>query len=135
MHPMRLNTIQPGTLRWQPARNETHSCLAFALGCQHALIVLLEPLADFLTHMPGSIVPDEYQHALTLTLQLLAEPLQKGCRHMADWSTVDKAQPDGLAVRFQQAIATQGLGIAILFADPQFLQAQRLSRFTPAMHL
>src|SRR5207244_3302726 len=105
MHPMRLNAVEPGTLGWQPARNDAHPCLAFALSGQHALIVLLEPAAHFLTHMPGGIVPDEKQHALALTLHLLAKPLQKGGRHVADWSTIDKAEPDGLALGFQQAIA------------------------------
>src|SRR5947209_6763686 len=135
MHPMRLNAVEPGTLGRQPAGNDAHSRMALSLGRQHATIVLLEPPAHFLTDMPGGIVPDENQHALALALHLLAEPLQKGRRHMADRSAIDKAEPDRLAVRFQQAIATQGFGIGILFADLQFLQAQRLSRFTPAMHL
>ncbi len=59
----------------------------------------------------AGIVPDENQHALALTLHLLAEPLQKGRRHVADWSAIDKAQPDRLAVGFEQAIATQGFRI------------------------
>jgi hypothetical protein len=54
---------------------------------------------------------------------------------MADWAPIDKAQPHRLAVGFQQAIATQSLGIGILFTDLQFQQTQRLSRFTPTMHL
>jgi hypothetical protein len=135
MHPVRLNAIEPGTLGRQPAGNDAHSRMALPLGCQDTLIVQPEPAAHFLTDMPGGVIPDEHQHALALRLQLLAEPLQKGRRHMADRPTIDKAQADGLALGFQHAIATQGFGIGILFADLPFQQAQRLSRFTPAMHL
>src|SRR5947209_15443150 len=75
MHPMRLNAVEPGTFGRQPARNDAHSCMALTLGCQHAAIVLLEPTAHFLTHMPGGVIPDEDQYALALALHLLAEPL------------------------------------------------------------
>src|SRR6266487_3865737 len=135
MHPMRLNAVEPGTFGRQPARNDAHSRMALTLGCQHAAIVLLEPTAHFFTHVPGGVIPDEDQHALALALHLLAEPLQKSRRHMADGPTIDKAQPDRLALGFQHAIATQGFGVGILFADLPFQQAQRLSRLTPAMHL
>ena len=63
------------TLGRQPACNDAHSRMALTLGRQHAPIVLLSPSADFLTPMPGGIVPDEDQHALALALQLLAKPL------------------------------------------------------------
>src|SRR5437660_1095814 len=135
MHPMRLNAVEPGTLGRQPARNDAHSPMALPLGCQHVAIVLLEPTAHFLTDMPRGIIPDEDQHALALTLHLLTKPLQKGRRYMADGPTIDKAESNGLAIGFEQARATQGFGIRILFADLPFQQAQRLSRFTPAMHL
>src|SRR5258706_2553417 len=108
MHPMRLNAVEPGAFGRQPARNDAHSRMALTLACQHAAIVLLEPTAHFLTDMPGGVIPDEDQHALALALHLLAEPLQKSRRHMADRPTIDKAQPHGLAVGFEQAIATQG---------------------------
>src|SRR5579859_6494982 len=76
MHPMRLNAVEPGTpLGRQPAGNDTHSLLALTLGCQDAAIVLLKPTAHFLTHMPRGVIPDEDQHALALTLHLVAEPL------------------------------------------------------------
>ncbi len=75
MHPMRLNAVEPRTLGRQPAWNDAHSRMARTLGCLHAAIVLLEPTAHLLTHVPGGIVPDENQHALALTLHLLAEPL------------------------------------------------------------
>jgi hypothetical protein len=97
--------------------------------------VQLEPLADFLTDMPGGIIPDEEQHALALALQLLAEPLQKGGRDVADGATIHKAESDRLTLGYQQALARQGFGIGILFADLQFLQACRLSRLAPTMHL
>ena len=92
-------------------------------------------LRTSLTDMPGGIIPDEEQHALALALHLLAEPLQKSGRDVADRATIDKAKSDRLALGFQQAIARQGFGIRIVFADLQFLQAQRLSRFAPTMHL
>src|SRR6266536_4198510 len=94
MHPMRLNAVEPGTFHRQPARNDAYSRMARTLGCQYAASVLLEPTAHFLTHMPRSVIPDEDQHALALTLHLLAEPLQKSRRHMADRPTIDKAQLD-----------------------------------------
>src|SRR5260370_26034006 len=97
--------------------------------------MLLEPIADFLTHMPGGIIPDENQYALVLVLHLLTQPLKKGRRDVADGTSIDKAQSDRLAVRLQQTIATQGFGIGILFTHLQFLQAQWLSVCTPTVHL
>jgi hypothetical protein len=97
--------------------------------------VLLEPTTHFLTDVPRGVIPDEKQHALALTLHLLAEPVEKSRRHVTDGPPIDKAQPHRLAAGFQHALATQSFGIGIVFADLQFLQAQRLSRFTPAMHL
>src|SRR2546421_4157126 len=66
MHPMRLNAVEPGTLGWQPTRNDTHSRMALPLSCQDAAIVLLEPAAHFLTPMPRGVIPDQKQHALAL---------------------------------------------------------------------
>src|SRR5947199_3090980 len=135
MHPMWFNAVEPGTLDRQPARDDTHPRFARSLARQHAAVVLLKPTAHFLTHMPRGIIPDKNEHALALALQLLTEPLQKGGRHMADGATIDKAQPHRLASRFQQAITSESFGITILFAHREFLQAQRLLGFAPAMHL
>ena len=63
------------TLGRQPACNDAHSRMALTLGCQDTAIVLLEPTAHFLADMPRGVIPDEDQHTLALTLQLLAKPL------------------------------------------------------------
>ena len=82
--PFRLNPVEPGTLGRQPAQDDAYTTFAGASLLQHGLIVLAYPSSDLLTHMPGGVIPNQYEHVLALHLDLFTQPLQKIGGHLAD---------------------------------------------------
>lgn len=85
--PLRFNFVEPRTFGGQPARNNVHPCFAGLNFLQHGLIVLAQPGFDLLTHVPGSIIPNQHEHLLALCLDLFAYPHQKVRRDLADWAS------------------------------------------------
>src|SRR5205814_10323077 len=114
MYPLRLDVVQPGALGRQKARDYLDALLPFSPASKHLPIVLPYPVAHFPADVPGSVVPDEHQHALTLFSQAFAHPLQVGRAHMADRSSINKAQKHLTSVLPQQPIATQRLGVGVV---------------------
>src|SRR2546423_13627360 len=88
MNPLGLNWVEPGTFGGQEARQDADAlALRFHLG-----VVLADPGAHELAHMPRGIVPNEQPGGLSLGLQLLTSPLQKLRGNVADGTPRHKTQ-------------------------------------------
>ena len=119
MHPLRLNRVQPGTLRGQQAQHNPHASLAlFDLA-----IVGAYPAAHRLADVPRSIVPNQQQGGLAGGGKPIAAPAQEVDRHAADRSPIDKSQQHTIGgsgrrlssrLAHQQAVAGQRLGISVV---------------------
>lgn len=134
MYPLRLYRVKPGAFARQPAGNYLHPNFALSPQGQCSPVVLPYPFPHHSAHMPGSIVPYHHQHALTFGSQSLAQPLQIGNCNGAHCSPIYEAQHHFAGVLPQQSIATQRLGVRVIFADFTFNQAQRLFGSGPTMH-
>jgi hypothetical protein len=118
MDPLRLNWVEPGTLRRQTKRQDADALpLSFYLS-----VVFAYPGAHDLAHMPGSIVPHEQPGRFSLGLQLVTSPLQKLRGDSADWASCHKTQRHLIADRLlcrpalpQNAITGQCFGIGVIF--------------------
>ena len=129
MDPARLNGIEPGTLSGQ---EEGHNTDSFAR-LFNLLVVFANPGTYQQTSMPRGIVPDQEPVVLALSSQALTTILQKLDADRTHRPSRDKAHPDLRTVRIlrrsglpQDAIASQGLGIRIIFLPALFDQAKRL---------
>src|SRR6266540_3619927 len=87
MHPLRLDRVQPGTLRGQQTQHNPHASLAlFDLA-----IVGAYPAAHRLANVPRRVVPNQQQCGLARGGEPLAAPEQEVDRHAADWTPSDKS--------------------------------------------
>lgn len=111
--PFELNRVQPGALGRQQEGQHTHApaCLL------DLLVVLADPVANGLTLMPGSILPDQEPGEPALLEQTLAAPLQKLRGDRTYRSSSDKTEPHLLTPGFvrrpflpQHAITGQRFG-------------------------
>src|SRR5215469_13349538 len=84
MDPLRLNAVEPGALGRQPARDDAHATCASASLSPHRLMMRTQPGFDLLTHVPGSVIPNEHEHTFPLCLDLLTQPLEEVSGHLAD---------------------------------------------------
>lgn len=132
--PLWLDRVEPRTLAWQEARNELHPRFAYSTLGKYPLVVSAYPVHHLTADMPGSIVPDEHQHPLALRSHILTHPFQVRRSDMAYWTTVHEAQQHLVGVVTQQPIATQRLGVQVLFVCLKLLQAQWRSRIGPSVH-
>src|SRR4029078_2982825 len=71
VQPFRLDRVEPRRLDRQPP----HPDLAPARPLAPA-VVLPAPAADALADVPGGVVPDQHEHALTLGGEARAQPAQ-----------------------------------------------------------
>ncbi len=103
MPPVRLDQVQPRALARQGTGNDAHLCLPLL----DLAVVLTNPCPHYLTFMPRRPVPHQQPRRLAARRQLLAAPLQKLGRHLADGPPIHKPQPDRVGARVQ-AMPQQG---------------------------
>jgi hypothetical protein len=121
MDPMRFKGIQPRTFDRQATDQEADASVPLRLP-----IVGTNPHTDRPANVPGGLVPQQHQDLFPRGGQPLAEPGEKGGRHMADWTSVDTPQQQGVAVGPQQPIAAQGFGLRVPPGEDLFHQPQGL---------
>jgi len=113
MDPFRLDPVEPGALGGQKASDNAHACFASAGFLPHRLIVRSQPGSDLLTHVPGSVIPNQDKDLLVLSLNLFTQPLQKIGGYLADWTSGDEAQVHATAGSFKHPITSERFGIRI----------------------
>src|SRR5262249_39715570 len=135
VHPFGLNRVEPGTLDGQIAGEEAHALAALL----HLLVVGADPGADALTHVPGSIVPDEYPDPHARLLQPTRTPAQELLGEGTDRPPLDETQPDALRpapLAQQHPITRQRVRVGIALGDRLLDQAQRpVGRVRPGMRV
>ena len=137
MNSLWLNGIEPGALRGQKERQNAHSFSALS----HLLVVLTNPGAHLLAHMPGGIIPDQEPVALALGGQPLTTVVQKLGGDGAHWTPGDKTQPHLVSLRLlwgpllpQHAIAGQRFGVGIFLLPGLLHQAHGMVLLLPGVH-
>ena len=138
MQPLGFNRVQPGTFDGQRTDQDAHP-LTRGLDLP---VMLPDPSADGLANVPGGIVPDQSQHPFTQGVHFSAAPVQKLDGNGADGPTVYETQPH-LLLGFsfsqlpadQQAVASQGFALRIIFGLRQLNQTQRLSGGGPSVQV
>src|SRR5262249_6944261 len=118
--PLGLDPVQPRTFHRQSARQDANPTRL--LGTP---VVLADPAPHALTDVPGGVVPDQQQRRLAFGRQLRTDPGQKVLGALADRPTLHEPQQHPVRVRAQQPVATEGLGIGIVFVLLRLDQAQR----------
>src|SRR5579875_1488535 len=136
MHPPGFDGIEPGTLRGQPERQNTHTFR----GLFDLLVVFSDPALNALADMPGGIVPDQQPGCFPLGFQTLATPVKELGGDLADRTPSDKAQPHlvplgrlrgtGLP---QHAITGQRFGIRIVLVPGLLHQTHGMILVLPGM--
>lgn len=113
MDPLGLDGVQPGTLLGQQEGKNAYACTRLL----DLLVVLSDPCAHHLAHVPGGMIPDQEPVVLALFGQALTAPVQKLDRDGRDRTTGEKAQPHLLAhgplvtaLLPQDAITARALG-------------------------
>ena len=101
MAPVWFHGMQPGAFHRQAAREETHAPVALA-----PLLVHANPGAHFAAHGPGGVIPDQHHDLCLLNREPLTAPAAQGGRDLADWTPLDKPQPDLLYSGTQHPLAT-----------------------------
>ncbi len=115
MDPLGLNWVEPGLLVGKKHAGTDALALCFDLG-----VVLAEPSANDLAHMPGSIIPNEQPGRFPLGLYLVTSPLQELRGNIADRPSRHKAQRHLVADRLlcwpalpQNAVAGECFGVRV----------------------
>src|SRR5260370_41608993 len=109
----RLDPVGPGALGGQPAWDNAHACFASAGFLPQRLIVRSQPGSDLLTHVPGSVIPNQDKDVLVFSLSLFSQPLQTIGGYLADWTSGDEAQVHATAGSFKHPITSERFGIRI----------------------
>ena len=128
MHPLGLNRVEPGALGGQAERQDTNAFPSLL----DLPVVLPDPVANHLAHMPVGIIPDQEPVPLALGCQTLTALLQKLNADGTHRSPSDEAHPDLRAIRIvgqaflpQDAVARQGFGVGIALFPGLLDQANR----------
>src|SRR5947209_16760778 len=95
VNPLWLDGIEPRALGGQKERQNAHP---FAV-LSHLLVVLTNPGAHLLAHMPGGMIPDQEPVALALGGQALTTAVQKLGGDRAHGAPGDKTQPHLVSLR------------------------------------
>ena len=116
VHPLRLDRVEPRTLRGQGAGNDppSLSCLL------DRPIVRPDPCPHRFAHMPTRVVPHQHARPFPLYRQPVAAPIEARCGDPAHGSPVHETQPQPLGAPFggspvsnQQAIAGECVRVGV----------------------
>jgi hypothetical protein len=136
MDPFGFNGIEPGTLRGQKQRQNTH---AFALGFD-LTVMLSYPGPHDLAHMKGGVIPDQQPGGFPFGLQADTTPFQKLGGNIADGATRHETQRHLLAKQIsdwsllpQHAITGERFGVRIIFLPALLHQTDWLLSILPGM--
>lgn len=121
MDPMRLDGIEPRTFHRQQTRHNPHAAVAL-----DPLIVLANPLSDFVTAMPRGVVPDQQPRRLAHRLQPIAAPRQELRRDPADGPPIHEPQPESLPFRPEHPVARQRFGVGVRLGNRRLHEPQGL---------
>src|SRR5215207_10564724 len=91
VHPLRLYGVQPQALLGQKAAYDPHS--SFAATLIDLAVVLADPAPHLPAYVPTGVVPDQHQHALAKSFELLAAPRKIARGYGAHRSSVHKPKP------------------------------------------
>ena len=132
--PVWLDRVEPGASAWEIAGDDADASAVVL----NLLVVVTEPAANLLAHVPARVVPGHQEGSLAESFQSVTDPLQEPRGYRADGSAVDEAEPDliadspiGLREPEQDAIAGQRLRVGISARDPLLDEAQRSIRLRP----
>ncbi|HLY27884.1 MAG TPA: hypothetical protein VKQ72_16170 [Aggregatilineales bacterium] len=133
MEPLGFNGIEPGTLDGQRADQQTN-LMSAALDL---LVIFSHPGSYSLTEMPGSIVPDQSQDALSEGQGLIAQSGEELCGDGTDRPPIHKAQADllGFSLTHEQAITSQGFGFLVSSSFDLFHHSQGMILLRPGVQL
>src|SRR5918999_1446907 len=138
MGPAGFYGVEPGTLGGQGTGQNPYP-LPFPFDLT---VMLLNPALYVLTNVPGGIIPHQEQSLLAQRLQLATAPLQESDGYATDRMALHKAQPDLFLGWFlaglpppQQSIASQGLGVWVIFGNRLLYQMPGMTGIGPGVYL
>jgi hypothetical protein len=111
VNPLGLYGVKPRTLLGKKAAYDPHSAAApFDF-----LVMFSEPSSHLAAYVPACVVPEEDQHFLASSFELLTAPPEKLSRYRAHGPPIHEPQPR-LSVEFGQveSVAGDGLGLGVV---------------------
>src|SRR5918995_978894 len=124
-----LYGIEPRTLLRKKAAEDPHSApVLFDFS-----VVRSEPAPDLFGDVPARVIPDEKQHSLACSLELLATPRKEQRGYGTHRPPIHKPQPR-LLVEFGQieAVAGDGLRLGVAFGNGPLRETLGLPFLAPA---
>src|SRR5215212_4728341 len=128
VNPLGLYGVQPRTLLGKKAAYDPHSAPAPL----DLLVMFSEPSSHLAAYVPACVVPDEDQHFLASSFELLRAPPEKLSRYRAHGPPIHEPQPHIIEFGQVESVAGDGLGLGIVFGDRPLDEAKGLSFFRPA---
>src|SRR5919112_106086 len=98
-------------------------------------VVRSDPTPDLAAYVPACVLPDENQHLLASSLELLRAPSKKARGYSAHRATVHKTQPRLFDLGHIQPVAGDGLRIGVVFRHRLLYQTQRPAFFAKAVQV
>src|SRR5215208_3942226 len=129
VYPFGLDGVQPRTLLRKKAADDPHSASALL----DFSVVRSEPAPELFGDVPARVVPDEKQHSLARSFELLATPRKEARRYGTHRPPIHEPQPR-LLVEFGQieAVAGDGLRLGVIFGNRALDEALGLPFLAPA---
>src|SRR5215208_779247 len=131
MNPLGLYSVQPRAFGGQQAAYDPHPF--YVLAFLDLPVVFLDPGADLVAYVPGSVVPDQNPHLVAPLIELLRAPGKKLGGYPAYGTAIYEPEPRLLEMGHVETVARDGLRIRIVFSDRSLDEAQRLTLFGPAV--
>src|SRR5687767_10475849 len=89
VNPLGLYGVEPRALLGQKTSDDPHSSFV-ATALFESPVVRSDPPSDLAAYVPACVVPDQHQHFLAKSFELLGAPLQKARGYLAYRTTIHK---------------------------------------------
>jgi len=133
VYPLGLYGIEPRAFRRQKAGHYPYS--GFAIIIFDLAIVGGDPVAHFMTFMPGGVVPDQKQRLLASGLEFVTTPLKKLRGYGAHRAAVNESQPGLFEFRQIQPVAGQCLWLWVVLSRLFLDEARGTALIGPRMQV
>jgi hypothetical protein len=128
VYPLGFYGVQPRALLGKKAAHDPYPFCALL----DFSVVRSEPAPDLFGDVPTGVVPDENQHLLAHSFELLAAPLEKLRRYGTDGPPIHEPQPRLVELGHIESVAGDGFRVRIVFGDRLLNETQRLPFLRPA---
>src|SRR5687768_9743851 len=134
VNPLGLYSVEPRALLGQKTSDDPHSSFV-ASALFESPVVRSDPPSDLAAYVPACVVPDQHQHFLAKSFELLGAPLQKARGYPAYRATIHKPKPALSKLGQIEPVARDGLRIGVVLGDRLLYKTQRFALFAEAVQV